>query len=243
MLQRREPVIGLDGRWRNGRGDLRQSRGTGSWGERTDTSGANVSQRSPRWTLHHAAHMMMTQLRLKMGQRMRVTLEARMNHVRMRKGGVHRVHVRHVRESDARVQAGVDPARRRIVVVLPLAVVVAGRQFRSGGRRFRRFRRRWRCLAVGILPAHVLRVWQLVVLLPLHAPVLEPDLNLPLGQYQGMSDLDPSPSRQVPIVMEFLLQLEDLVPRVRSPLSLRLHSWLVRAVRCKNQRHRVELVD
>lgn len=50
-----------------------------------------------------------------------------------------------------------------------------------------------------------------------------------------MGDLDPSPSRQVPIVMELLLQLEDLMPRVRGPLSLRLHPRLVRAVRCNNQ--------
>ena len=177
----------------------------------------------------------MTQLCLKMGQRMRVTLETRMNHVRMRKSGVHRVYFCHVRQTNARVQTSVDSTRRGIVVVLPLTIVVPGCQFRSGGRRLSRFRRRRRCLTVRVLPAHVLRVRQLVIFLPLHAPVLEPDLNLPLGQHQGMSDLDPSPSRQVPIVMEFLLQLEDLVPRVRGPLSLRLHPWLVRAVRCKNQ--------
>ena len=36
-------------------------------------------------------------------------------------------------------------------------------------------------------------VLHLMLLLPLHAPVLEPDLNLPLAQTQGMSDLNPSP--------------------------------------------------
>ena len=38
----------------------------------------------------------------------------------------------------------------------------------------------------------------LVVFLPLHAAVLEPDLDLPLRQRQRMSYLDPSPTRQIP---------------------------------------------
>lgn len=111
MLQRRQAVIGLY-RWRrNGRGDLRQSGGTGRRGERTDTSGAYVSQRPRRRSVHYAAHMVMTQLRLKMSQGMRVTLEARVDHVRMRKSGVHHVHVGHV-QTYARVEAALDAARR-----------------------------------------------------------------------------------------------------------------------------------
>ena len=43
------------------------------------------------------------------------------------------------------------------------------------------------------LPADVLGVWQFVVLLPLHPPVLEPDLDLTLGETQTVSDLDPPP--------------------------------------------------
>lgn len=232
-LQRRQSVIGLN-RWRrDGRGDL-EAGGAGRGGERTDTSGAYVSQRPSRRALHHPAHVMMTQLRLEMGQGMRVALEARMDHVRMRKSRVHRVHVGHL-EAHARVQAALDAARRRVVVVLPLAVVVPRRRLRPRRRRLGGLRGR-RGLAVRVLPAHVLRVRQLVVLLPLHPTVLEPDLYLPLGEDQRVRDLDPSPTRQVPVVMELLLQLEDLVPRVRGPLPLRLHPWLVRAVRCKNQR-------
>ena len=188
-----------------------------------------MSQRPSRRTVHYAAHMVMTQLRLKMGQGMRVTLETRVDHVRMRKSRVHHVHVGHV-QTYARIEAALDAARRRIVVVLPLAVVIAGGQLASGPLCLRWFRRGCR-LSIRVLPTHVLRVGQLVVLLPLHPTVLEPDLYLPLGQHQGMGDLDPSPSRQVPIVMELLLQFEDLMPRVCGPLSLRLHPRLVRAVR------------
>lgn len=60
-------------------------------------------------------------------------------------------------------------------------------------------------MTVRVLSAYVLRVRQLVVLLPFHTTILKPDLDLSFGQDQAMSDLDPSSSRQVPIVMEFLL--------------------------------------
>jgi len=60
----------------------------------------------------------------------------------------------------------------------------------------------------------------LVLLFPLHAPVLEPNLDLSLGQAQGMSNLYPPPSCQVPVEVELLLQLQRLVARVglSSPL-------------------------
>jgi hypothetical protein len=74
-----------------------------------------------------------------------------------------------------------------------------------------------------------------VVLLPLHTAILKPDFDLSLGQDQAMSDLDPSSSRQVPIVVEFLLQLEYLVPRVCGSLSFWLHARLIRAIRCKKE--------
>jgi hypothetical protein len=51
-------------------------------------------------------------------------------------------------------------------------------------------------------------------LFPFHAPVLEPNFNLPLGQAEAVSDLDPSPPRQVAIKMKFFLQLQRLVARV-----------------------------
>lgn len=91
---------------------------------------------------------------------------------------------------------------------------------------------RRRRLAVRVLSAHVLRVRQLVVLLPFHTAILEPDFDLPLRQHQAMSDLDPSSSRQVPVVVKLLLKLEYLVPRVSGPLSLWLHARLERAVCC-----------
>ncbi|KFM77490.1 hypothetical protein X975_14348, partial [Stegodyphus mimosarum] len=42
-----------------------------------------------------------------------------------------------------------------------------------------------------------------VFLFPLHASVLEPDLDLSLGEAQCMSDLDPAPTRQVAVEMKF----------------------------------------
>ncbi|GIY86974.1 hypothetical protein CDAR_290111 [Caerostris darwini] len=61
---------------------------------------------------------------------------------------------------------------------------------------------------------------QLVLLLPLHAPVLEPDLDLPLREAECVGDLDPPPPRQVSVEVEFLFQLQRLVAGVGRPLSL-----------------------
>ena len=45
---------------------------------------------------------------------------------------------------------------------------------------------------------------QLVLLLGLHPPVLEPDLDLPLRQPEVVRDLNPPPPREVAIEVEFL---------------------------------------
>jgi len=58
-------------------------------------------------------------------------------------------------------------------------------------------------------------------LFPFHAPVLEPNFNLPLGQAEAVGDLDPSPPGQVAIKVEFFLQFQRLVARVRRPLAFR----------------------
>ncbi|GFU43279.1 hypothetical protein NPIL_11951 [Nephila pilipes] len=71
---------------------------------------------------------------------------------------------------------------------------------------------------LGYLRRH--RGGQLVLLLPLHPPILKPDLDLSLREAEGMSDFDPPPARQVPVEMEFLLQFEGLVPGIGRPLSL-----------------------
>ncbi len=52
------------------------------------------------------------------------------------------------------------------------------------------------------------------LLLELHAPVLEPDLDLAFRKPQSVSDLDPPPSREVAVEVELLLQLQSLVTRV-----------------------------
>ena len=59
-------------------------------------------------------------------------------------------------------------------------------------------------------------------LFPFHAPILEPDLDLPLRQAETVRNLDPPPPRQVAIEVELFLQLESLVARVRRPLAFRL---------------------
>ncbi len=53
------------------------------------------------------------------------------------------------------------------------------------------------------------------LLLELHAPVLEPDLDLSLGEAERVGDLDPSPTRQVAVEVELLLQFQGLVAGVR----------------------------
>ena len=58
---------------------------------------------------------------------------------------------------------------------------------------------------------------RLDLLLELHAPVLEPDLDLALGEAQRVRHLDPPPPRQVVVRVELLLQFEGLVARVRLP--------------------------
>lgn len=69
-------------------------------------------------------------------------------------------------------------------------------------------------------------VGELVLLLPLHPPVLEPDLNLALGQTHSVRDLHPPAPGQVPVEVEFLLQLQSLLAGVGSARSLG-HSSIV----------------
>ena len=59
------------------------------------------------------------------------------------------------------------------------------------------------------------------LLLGLHAPVLEPDLDLALGKGDGVCDLDPAPPGQVAVGAELLLELQSLEPGVRLASPLR----------------------
>ena len=60
-----------------------------------------------------------------------------------------------------------------------------------------------------------------MIFLPFHAAILEPDFDLSLGEAEGVGDLDPTATRQISIEVKFLLQLQDLVTRVRRPRALR----------------------
>lgn len=61
-----------------------------------------------------------------------------------------------------------------------------------------------------------LRIGELVLLLPLHAAVLKPNLHLALGQAHGVRDLHPPAPRQVAVEVEFLLQLQSLLAGIGS---------------------------
>jgi len=70
------------------------------------------------------------------------------------------------------------------------------------------------CLEVGVVTIgegrmhlvhrHRVHARHLVLLLPLHPPVLEPDLDLPLCQAERMRDLDPAPAREISVKVELL---------------------------------------
>ena len=73
-----------------------------------------------------------------------------------------------------------------------------------------------------LVPALARLHLRLVLLLPLHPPVLEPDLDLPLRQAEGVSDLYPPPPGEVSVEVELLLQLQGLVASVGLPAPLPL---------------------
>ena len=78
-------------------------------------------------------------------------------------------------------------------------------------------------------------VRQPVLALPLHAAVLEPDLDLAFGEAERVRDLDPATPGEVAVEVELLLQLERLVARVGRPRALRV---VVRARRERRRRRR-----
>lgn len=59
-----------------------------------------------------------------------------------------------------------------------------------------------------------------MIFLPLHPPVLKPDLNLALGQAERVGDLNAAPPGQVAVKVELLLQLQDLLPGVGGSRAL-----------------------
>ena len=61
----------------------------------------------------------------------------------------------------------------------------------------------------------------MIVLLPLHTSVLEPNLDLSFGERQGVGNLDATTTGQIAIIVELFLEFECLEPRVGLTSSLR----------------------
>jgi hypothetical protein len=78
-------------------------------------------------------------------------------------------------------------------------------------------------------------IFVLVLLLPLHSSVLEPDLDLSFAQAKSMSDLDASPASQISIVVKLLLQLQRLISSVRLTTSF--------SFRCSNQEKQIKFLS
>ena len=73
-----------------------------------------------------------------------------------------------------------------------------------------------------LVPALARLHLRLVLLLPLHPPVLEPDLDLALRQTESVCDLYPPTPSEISVEVELLLQLQGLVPGVGLSASLPL---------------------
>ena len=69
-------------------------------------------------------------------------------------------------------------------------------------------------LCLSVLPAGLCGIDEFIFLFPLHAAVLEPDLDLALGEAERVGDLNAAAPRQVAVEVELLLQLQRLVARV-----------------------------
>lgn len=84
---------------------------------------------------------------------------------------------------------------------------------------------------------HDVHARHLVLLLPLHTPILEPDLYLTFRQTESMRDLNATPPCQIAIEVKLFLQLQRLIPGVRGPLSFRLTVRIHRALTNVNPLH------
>jgi len=62
-------------------------------------------------------------------------------------------------------------------------------------------------------------VRQSVVFLPFHAPVLEPDLDLSLGEAELVCHFDAPAPGEIPVIMKLFFQFQRLVPRVTCSCS------------------------
>ena len=80
-----------------------------------------------------------------------------------------------------------------------------------------------------------------VLLLPLHASVLKPDLDLSLGEREGVRDLDATTPRQVAVEMELLLEFKSLVASVRLTRSFLLETEIYNIIHPSN--HQREMLN
>lgn len=222
-LKRRESVVGLDDGLRGV--DVRRSaprRG----GQRREGGSEGAYVHSGVGVQHSGV----VEIGRSHGVRVRMSRDGRRNLVR-RKG-----HIEHILPQSIHFPAAAAAATR--VVVFPFIIVIGRSAVCCFPPDFGRFRRVWRGRrrdpgGIRFSP-YVFRVGQFVIFLPLHPSVLEPDFNLSFWEDQRVCYFDSSSARQIPIVMELFLQLQDLVAGVSGSLSFRFHSGGETPVCCNN---------
>jgi len=72
-----------------------------------------------------------------------------------------------------------------------------------------------------VVTARTRQLGHVVFFLPLHASVLEPDLDLALGEAQHVCDLNTTTTSKVAVEVEFFLEFQRLESCVRLARSLR----------------------
>lgn len=76
-----------------------------------------------------------------------------------------------------------------------------------------------------------------MVFLPLHTPVLKPDLYLSFRQAKSVGDFHPAPASKIAVVVELFLQLKNLLSRVSCAWALGFSPRIVRAHCGKTEPH------
>jgi len=72
-----------------------------------------------------------------------------------------------------------------------------------------------------VVTARTRQLGYVVLLLPLHTSVLEPDLDLSFGEAEDVCDLNATTTCKVTVEVEFFLEFQRLESRIRLACSFR----------------------